>query len=148
MDTQIERLLHGVRYKHLLESRIAFIREKYNLRRADVEILYYLSSCGEKNTPTDITTRSVLTKSHISQSVDSLQKRGLLESIPDADDRRCIHLKLTGQAETVVKDINKAWTDLNQIVFAGITQEEMELLRQVAARIGENMDRALQQLQE
>lgn len=148
MDTQIERLLHGARYKQLLESRILCIREKYDLRKVDIEVLYYLSKCGERNTPTDIKDGSMLTKSHISQSVDMLQKRNLLELIPDSNDRRCIHLTLTEQAKAVVKDINEAWADLNRIVLEGVTEEEKELFQRVAAKISANMNRALQELQE
>lgn len=148
MDTQIERLLHGVRYKQLLESRIICIREKYDLRKVDVEVLYYLSKCGERNTPTDIKTDSMLTKSHISQSVDMLQKRNLLELTPDYNDRRCVHLTLTEQAKAVVEDINKAWDDLNRIILDGVTEEEKRTFCRIAAKIGANMDRALQELQE
>lgn len=148
MDTQIERLLHGARYKHLLENRIVRIREKYDLRKVDIEVLYYLSKCGDRNTPTDIKANSMLTKSHISQSVDMLQKRRLLELIPDYNDRRCVHLTLTEQAGAVVKDINKAWADLNRIILDGVTEEEKKIFRQIAAKVGANMERALQELQE
>lgn len=148
MDTQIERLLHGVRYKQLLESRIMCIREKYDLRKVDIEVLYYLSKCGDRNTPTDIKDGSMLTKSHISQSVDMLQKRNLLELIPDSNDRRCVHLALTEQARAVVEDINKVWADLNRIVLDGVTEEEKQIFRRVSAKISDNMDQALQELRQ
>lgn len=148
MDTQIERILQGARYKQLLESRIAGIREKYELRKVDIEVLYYLSRCGDRNTPTHIREGGMLTKSHISQSVDVLQKRQLLELIPDSNDRRCIHLTLTAQAETVVKEIREAWNDLNRMVLDGVTEEEKQVFRGIAAKISANMDRALRELQE
>jgi len=148
MDTQIERLLHGVLYKQLLESRIAALRERYDLRKVDIEVLYYLSRGGGKNTSTDIKAGSMLTKSHISQSVDRMQKMRLLELIPDENDRRCVHLALTERADEIVKEIAVAWEDLHQTVFAGVTKEEEEQLKKIAARMEENMERALRKLQE
>jgi len=147
MDTQIEVLLHGTRYKQLLENRILAIREKYELRKVDIEVLYYLSRCGDKNTSTDIKAGSMLTKSHISQSVDYLQKRGLLELIPDENDRRCVHLAMTEQAHQIVKEIGEVWADLYRIIFAGVTEEEKQQLHQIAVKICANMKDALQHMQ-
>jgi len=143
MDKPIEHLLHGSKYKQLLENRISTIREKYDLRKVDVEVLYYLSKCGGKNTSRDIREESPLTKSHISQSVDRLQKMQLLTMVPDAEDRRCVHLSLTPQAHHIVAEINDVWSDLRQILFAGISQEELLVLNQVAAKISANIEHAL-----
>lgn len=148
MDTQIEVLLHGARYKQLLESRIAAIREKYELRKVDIEVLYYLSKCGERNTSTDIKAGSMLTKSHISQAVDCLQKKGLLELIPDENDRRCVHLAPTERARQIEMEIRAVWEDLYRTIFAGVTEEEQQMLHRIAVKISANMEDALRRLQD
>ncbi len=143
MEKQIERLLHGSSYKQLLESRIARIREKYNLRKVDVEVLYYLSKCDGRDTSKDIKEISPLTKSHISQAVDRLKEMQLLDMTPDRTDRRCIHLSLTPRARQIVAEINDAWEDLRRIIFAGIREEDLQLFDQIAAKIRANMENAL-----
>ena len=143
MERQIDNLLHGAQFKQLMEDRIAQIRERYGLRKVDVEILYYLSGCGERNTSKDIKNDTKITKGHISQSVDRLQKMELLTFIPDENDRRCVHLCLTQKAEQVSRDITGVWNEMSRIVFEGVTEEEVKVLASVAAKIARNIDRAM-----
>lgn len=144
MEKQVDNLLHGSQFKQFMESRILEIREKYHLRKVDVEVLYYLSRCGDKNTSKDIKTDTKITKGHISQSIDRLQKMNLLVFIPDENDRRCVHLCLTERADDVTREITAVWNELNQIIFEGVTEEEKQILAAVARKIAENIDRALE----
>ena len=143
MERQVDNLLHGVQFKQLMEARIMQIREQYNLRKVDIEILYYLSGCGEKNTSKDIKNDTKITKGHISQSIDRLQKMNLVEFIQDENDRRCVHLRLTPKAKEVSRDIEKAWKEMADIVFEGVTEEEKQTLASVAVKIARNIERAL-----
>lgn len=144
MEKQIDNLLHGVQFKQLLESRITEIREKYGLRKVDVEVLYYLSRCGNRNTSKDIKSDTKITKGHISQSVDRLQKMDLISFVPDENDRRCVHLCLTAKADCVARDIEAVWDELNRIIFHDVTEEEKSVLASVAEKIARNIDVALQ----
>lgn len=145
MEKQIDNLLHGVQFKQLMENRITELREKYGLRKVDIEILYYLSRCGERNTSKDIKSDTKITKGHISQSIDRMQKMKLLNFIPDENDRRCVHLQLTDQADAVVQDIEEVWNDLNRTIFEGVTEEEKIVLAAVASKIAGNIERALEE---
>lgn len=144
MEKQIDNLLYGSQFKQLMENRITEIRETYGLRKVDVEVLYYLSRCGDKNTSKDIKTDTKITKGHISQSIDRLQKMKLLIFIPDENDRRCVHLRLTDKADDVTREITAIWNDLNKIIFEGVTEEEKRILAAVALKIANNIDRALE----
>lgn len=143
MEKQIENLLHGGQYKQLMENRIFEIREKYGLRKVDIEILYYLSRCGKRDTSKDICADTKITKGHISQAVDRMQKMKLLTFIPDEHDRRCVHIVLTMQADAVVQEIRSVWRELYGTIFEGVTEEEKQVLASVAAKIGKNVERAL-----
>lgn len=143
IDKYIQTLLHGLQYKKLLESKMEFIREKYGLREVEVKVLYFLTHCGDHNTARDIREEMKLTKGHISQAVDRLQKMGFLVLIPDQGDRRYVHLQLTKQAKSVTEEIQREWSGLNQIVFAGITKEEEETLKRVALKIANNLEKEL-----
>ncbi|MDO4324141.1 MAG: MarR family winged helix-turn-helix transcriptional regulator [Lachnospiraceae bacterium] len=143
MERSVVLLLHGREFKQLLESRSAVIRERYGLRKIDVEILYYLHQFGERNTSKDIRDAYMFTKGHISQSVERLQKMRLLEPVPDVRDRRCIHLKLTPEAEDIVCSIGKMWEEMTAAIFEGITEQEKHMLYEVAVKMTHNMKRAL-----
>lgn len=141
MEQQIEALLCGRQFKQFQESRVARIKEKYGLRRVDIEILYYLSQCRSHNTSRDIQHIMGLTKGHISQSVDRMQKMRLISFIPDKTDRRYVHFETTAEADAVVREIAKAWSEITEAVFEGVTEEEKKVLLTVAGKIRNNIDR-------
>ena len=66
MDTQIDIILQGGQFKKLLEEQSTELREKYNMKRAELEILYFLSKCGTHNTATDIYHQLMMNRGHIS----------------------------------------------------------------------------------
>lgn len=143
MERSLVLLLHGREFKQLLESRSAALRQRYGLRKIDLEILYYLNRFGEYNTSRDIREAFMFTKGHISQSVEHLQALGFLEPVPDEHDRRCVHFRLTGRAEQLADSIGKMWEDMTAAIFEGITEQEKDTLRDVAVKMTRNMKRAL-----
>lgn len=142
-DRSIQVLLQGLHYKKLLENKITSIQEKYGLRKVDIEVLYYLSNCGEKDTARDIREEMNLTKGHISQAVDRMQKMNIIEQVTDKDDRRYVHLQPTDYARTVMHEIMLVWDELNQSIFAGITEKEQQVLKNVALKIRNNLEKEL-----
>lgn len=72
MDIQIESFLLGGKFKKLQEERILELRKKYNMKKVELEILFFLSHCGEQNTSKDIHYQLMMNKGHISQAVNSL----------------------------------------------------------------------------
>ena len=143
LDQSIQILLHGLHYKKLLEHRINSIQEKYGLRKVDVEVLYYLSHCNGKDTARDIIHEMNLTKGHISQSVDRLGKMGILVQVHDHADRRYVHLTTTEQATAMMEEIQKVWDEFHHAIFEGVTEEEKKVLRQVAQKIRNNLEKEL-----
>lgn len=83
LEEQIEAIFRGGQFRQLTELYFAHIKEQYGLKRIEMEILYYLSQGGEHNTSIDVCRRLRANKGHISQAMDSLRKRGLLETRQD-----------------------------------------------------------------
>ena len=98
MDHQIESILQGGQFKKLLEEQSLVLRQKYDLKKAELDILYFLSRCGEYNTSTDIHHQLLMNRGHISQAVDSLIKKQYIVAIPDQNDRRDVHYELLASA--------------------------------------------------
>ena len=53
MEVQIESILQSGQFKKLMEEQVAGLRKKYGLKKAEIEILHFLSRCGEHNTSSD-----------------------------------------------------------------------------------------------
>ena len=61
----------------------------------------------------------------------------------DGQDRRCVHLVLTGEAEPVCEELLKMRENLMNTVCQGITEEERLMMRQVAKKIACNISKEL-----
>lgn len=144
MEKQVEVILRGSQFKQLLESQFSDIRKEYDLKRIEIEVLYFLSECGEKNTCTDIYQYLQANKGHVSRAVDSLCKKNYLVAIPDKEDRRYIHYMLTDTASEIINNISAGWKRMNREIFIGVSEEELRIFQKVAKKIGKNMERICQ----
>jgi Transcriptional regulators len=69
-----------------------------DLQPIQLSALNYLARCNRySNTPLGVTDFLGLTKGTVSQSLKALEAKGLIEKRPDAQDRRSVHLELTGE---------------------------------------------------
>lgn len=144
MEKQIEYILRGSQLKQLVEKEMAGIREQYGLKRIEIEIIYFLSKCGDNNTLADICKSLNANKGHISQAVDTLYKKGYLTAEHDKKDRRYVHYTLTDAADRLTCQTNSAWDKLRIEIFAGIPEEELNSFKDTAEKIMENMNRLLE----
>lgn len=143
MDEQVEIILRGGQFMKLLDEHLRELRQKYDMKRVELEILYFLSKCGENNTSTDIHHQLAMNRGHISQAVDSLCKKHYLVAIPDQNDRRYVHYELTDIAKETVLDISRQHEKMIKEILKGITDEEMQAFKKVAVKIWKNMNALL-----
>lgn len=143
MDGQIESILKGGKFRKLMEEQIGEIRKKYDMKKAELEILYFLSRCDGHNTSTDIHEQLLMNRGHISQAVDSLCKRKFISAIPDERDRRYVHYILLDSAREIVRELSAQYEELNGKILDGISEEELEIFQRVAAKIRNNMEKLI-----
>lgn len=139
MEEQIETTLNGGEFKRLLKQQFSRIKEKYGLKKVEIEVLYFLSRNKEKNTPTDIHCHLKMNKGHISQAIDSLYKKEYIVATTDKEDRRIVHYSVTDQAKETVEDISAIKKEVDDTIFKGITGQEMEVFRVVIKKIENNI---------
>ena len=140
MDTQIDIILQGGQFKKLLEEQSVELREKYDMKRAELEILYFLSKCGTHNTATDIYHQLMMNRGHISQAVDSLCRKNYLIAIPDKNDRRYIHYEISDYAKDLVTEMTKRREAMNGMILKGVSEEELKVFREVSEKIRKNIN--------
>ena len=142
MDTEFETLLYGKKKKKLYEKMSNLITEKYGLHKVEIEILLFLKK-GKGDTARDIAENKFFSKAHISHAIDHLMECGYLVGKLDGQDRRCVHLVLTEEAEPVCEELLKMRENLMNTVCQGITEEERLMMRQVAKKIACNISKEL-----
>ena len=143
MERQVEMLLRGGQFKELLENYIRGLKEKYGLKRAEVEVLYYLSRSFEYNTAKDIAASLHMNKGHVSQTTEALSLKGYIAASRDGKDYRIVHYTVTQDAKLVTEEIDKAVDRLYKALFDGISDDEMEMLKRIAAQIASNINSIL-----
>ena len=73
--------------------------------------------------------------------VDRLEEAGLVERTRDPEDRRAWRLHVTAKAQPLVDKLQAVGADLVGQAFADIDHKQIEITRQVLARIRENAGR-------
>jgi MarR family transcriptional regulator for hemolysin len=74
--------------------------------------------------------------------IDRLQEAGLVERTRDPDDRRAWRLHVTAKAEPLVERLKALAGELFDQACAGIDPKEIEKVRELLARVRENVGRA------
>ncbi len=71
-----------------------------------VGVFHYLARCNRySDTPLGVTEYLGLTKGTVSQSLKVLEGRGLISKLPDARDRRSVHLRLTDAGRALIEAV-------------------------------------------
>lgn len=100
----MEMFNYGNFIKKIVEKAYLEMTRKYNLTNNEIAVVSYLS-ISEKDTASDIVNELLFSKSHVSLSVDSLVKKGLIEKVQDQQDKKISHLLLTEKADPMINDL-------------------------------------------
>jgi DNA-binding MarR family transcriptional regulator len=84
------------RLSNLLRTEARQAGASAGLQPVQIEVLHYLGQCNRYSDTLQAVTEFLgQTKGTVSKTVGVLQQRGLVERLPDADDHRVFHLRLT-----------------------------------------------------
>lgn len=117
---------------------------EHDLTVIEADIISFLQNNPGKDTAADMVELRKLSKGAVSKGVDSLIQKSLLERVPDTEDRRRIHLKLTPQAGPVTESVNQVRDEFLSEVLEGFTKEEMEMQTRFLRRLFDNTKKAME----
>ena len=80
-----------------------------------------------------------ISKAAISDTLQSMEKKGVIERIPSQIDGRKIQVQLTKEGKETFKEIDKDMKKINQKIEGTITQEELEEFIRIIHKIKENL---------
>ena len=80
----------------------------------------------------------------LTRIIDRLEEAGLVERVSDPTDRRAWRLHVTAKAQPLVVKLKAVADELIADAFAGIDPKEVEITRQVLARVRDNAGRSAQ----
>lgn len=112
---------------------------QWNLTKNELDVLLFLHNNPEFDRATDVVLHRGMTKSHVSLSVSSLEERLLLERQADTEDRRTVHLKLTGKGREIAAAARVEQERFFRQVFRGISVEEMHFWQSMMDRVCTNI---------
>lgn len=128
------KLLNQNLYRRFIEP----VGDKYDLNRAEMDVLLFLANNPGYDTATDIVEFRGLVKSHVSAAVAKLEERGLLERSYRNGNRRTVHLALTEAAAPIVKAGREAQKKYVSILHQGISEEELDTLKSILSKLIKN----------
>ena len=140
----IDGVLRGGKFKKLLEKTLLEEKNKSNLNRLELEVIYILYHYEDMKTLTDICRYTQMNKGHISTTLDNLVKKGYIVCSRDEKDRRYVKYQLTKASEQIRLEIDDLWSELLSRIVEGIDPQSLHIFNQVAEQINENIDFLLQ----
>lgn len=140
----IEGILRGGKFKKLLDKTMTDAKNKTNLNRVELEVIYLLFHYDDVTTLTDICQYTQMNKGHMSTTLDNLVKKGYVVCKRDENDRRYVKYQLTEVSEQIRMEIDSLWSELISKIVSGIDEESLEVFNQVAKQINENIDYLLE----
>lgn len=118
--------------------------EQYHLTMMEITIIGFLKNNPGADTAADLVELRMLSKSHVSQAVESLIQKGLIARKADLEDRRKIHLSLLPESAPVAQTILTLQNQFFKELHQGFSEEELDQYAQLNRRILDNARLALE----
>ena len=105
------------------QDRMRYQSERFGLPEAEIRCLLLF---GEEKylTPKGISIKMNLVKSRISKLISGLNKKGLIQKIPDPEDSRTTLLRLTSRGQKKLNEINLFLIDIHHEVLQQMEPEQ------------------------
>ncbi len=124
---------------HHMQERWA---DKHGLSEGRLGVLFRLYRCGP--TPLgDLATELDSTPRNITGLVDHLERDGLVERVPDPEDRRSVRARLTDTGRTRIESIWQEGLQHQTEVAGGLSKDELAQLRHLCLQLVENARKEL-----
>lgn len=116
--------------------------QEFNFSPNEISILIILKNNSTITKSTELKVVLGVSKTLISRSVDSLEKKGLIRICIDEKDTRIHHLRLTDACKPILKTIDEEIGKINKTLFYDVSVDEMKNLKQTMNKIQKRVEEA------
>lgn len=110
----------------------------YKLSPNEIDLLVALDM-GLYDTAKEIADNFEISKSLVCRSVDSLTKKGYIDTQKDEKDKRVSHLILREEAKPIVEALKENRKKTTEDLLLGIDKEELKIFSKVLNQMKDNM---------
>ena len=115
--------------------------ERTGLTIRDIMVLLFLANHPEQDTARDVVEYRGLSKSQVSQAVEVLTGRGVLERSPDREDRRVVHLRITEAGEPLAREAQELQAACGARLLETLPEGERVLFLELLTKVLEQAER-------
>jgi DNA-binding MarR family transcriptional regulator len=134
---ELEQLLFRIA-RTVYVTRIEAYAEGAPIDRAGMAVLGRLGATPDLRL-SDLAVELNLDVSTVSRQARALEESGLLERLPDPDDRRAARLRLTPEGRRVVEEVRRARRDLLARALSGWSSTDRATLTRLMARLADDL---------
>jgi DNA-binding MarR family transcriptional regulator len=125
---------------HILHNLMDRWMSEHGLSEGRMRLLFLLRGDREHNLSELADTLGVSPR-NITGLVDMLERDGLVERVPDQEDRRAVRARLTPAGGEKLREVGAQMLEARRLIAAGLTDDELATLRHLCLRLVENLRR-------
>ena len=115
------------------------VREKYGLSYMEFVVLLFVANNSEYKKASDIVEILGIAKSHVSETVNTLEEKGLIERKRDTQDKRSSILEVMERAKDIIEEGRRAQKEYHDLVFGSLSDDELKELGRLQKIIEKNI---------
>lgn len=124
--------------KKIIDNPLNKVAKITNLTVNEIRVLLFLYENEKFDIASDIVERLMVSKAHVSVSVESLVNKKYIERVQDTKDKKKFHLKLTHNADIILKLLDEEFEKLKSSLLCGISVKDREIFVNSLKKIIQN----------
>ena len=124
---------------HRVMKRAKSKYEEFDLNRSQASILFTLhqrSSMSQKELAESLN----MTPPSITSAIRKMEQEGYIRRRQDESDQRVMRLGLTEKGAACVENVKRVADEMHELIFQGMSPEEIMLFRRLLIQINENLE--------
>lgn len=131
-----------IRAEKYLASRLTMLLQAHHLQLGEYDVLAALRTLGApyRSTPGELMDKLLLSSGAMTNRIDGLEKKKLVQREPSYRDRRSIGVVLTPMGLSLIDKLMAEYIETTRDAFKHLTGEEQQLLTTLLRRLLEGLE--------
>lgn len=120
------------------------IAKKTNTTLNEIRVILFLHENEKFDIASEIVERLMISKAHVSVSVEELVNKNYIEKKQDEKDKKKFHLKLTNNSKEIIDLLDVEIDKLKKELTKDISQQDVEIFKKTVKKIIQNTKEIVQ----